>query len=65
MTEKMLEQIDSVDAGRYSLKFADVLAIIGRGNGDKFTFICDAFKFGFLKGQRAEKAARKSREGKR
>lgn len=29
------------------------------GNGGKFTAICAAFKYGYVMGQRAEKAARR------
>ena len=64
MTEKMFALIDGVDAGRYGATAGEMIAINKRAGEDKFDLMHTAFKFGFLKGQRAEKAKMKKGKAK-
>lgn len=55
--ERLFQQIDSVETGRYSMTFEELMAVIHRHKGDTAEACADAFLYGFLKGQRAERAA--------
>lgn len=59
----MMELIKAVDTGNYCMRVGEMNAIRTRNMGGAFGCICDAFRWGFLKGQRAEKArAKKQRQ---
>lgn len=57
--EKLFEKIDAISLGRYRLSMHDAFAIVNRGGAGSFSIVLDAYRYGFLKGQRAEKAAAK------
>ncbi len=61
--DKLFELIDSTDVGSYGIYYRDAVAIAKRNSFGTLECIEDAFKYGFVKGQRAEKAkqARKRR----
>lgn len=59
-SKKMLEIVESVKIpDTYTLYTSDIIAIVNAVNGDCCKAICYAFRYGFLKGQRAEKARSK------
>lgn len=54
--EKLFTDIKNVHAGNYDATWQECLAIATKNGNNAFECICDAFRFGFLKGQRAAKA---------
>lgn len=60
-TQKIYEQIDMVDTGRYALRKSEALAIHEKNQGACFEVMVDAFRYGFLKGQWAAKAEMKKK----
>ncbi len=55
--EAMFKAIQDVDMGRYSMKTEEVTALYRRYATDPFRLIFNSFRYGFVKGRRAEKAA--------
>lgn len=55
---KLYELIDSADVGYYDLRRNEAIAIMTRTRGDTCQAVCDAYCYGFIKGQRAEKMRR-------
>lgn len=60
LREKLFRLIDSAELGRYKLKWIETCAIIDRASRDLFEVAMMAFRYGFIKGQRAEKARQKT-----
>ncbi len=56
--EKFIRMVRAVEPGNYQMRLSEILALHDH-NSEWFDAITDAFRFGFLKGQRAEKARRK------
>lgn len=60
---RMFESIKKTDCGAYQLTWGEIEAIRAREKGGPAACIMDAFRWGFLKGQRSEKArAKKKRQ---
>jgi len=55
--KRFIDKIKSVETGNYGLRVSDILIIANQGNGSSIEGLFDAFKYGFLKGQRAARAA--------
>ena len=53
--QKMIRDIDNVDAGGYSLKIVELEAIVRDCKRDLFTVAVKAFHLGFLRGQKSIK----------
>lgn len=60
LREKLFRLIDGANLGRYELKWIETCAIIDRANRSPFEVAMMAFRYGFIKGQRAEKARQKT-----
>lgn len=57
---KMFADIDNTDPGRYRIQFDEACAIVERASNNPFATARLAFQYGFIKGQRAEKARQKT-----
>lgn len=57
--EAMFKAVQDVDTGRYGLGTEEMKELYKRYSRDPFWLIHYAFKYGFVKGQRAEKATAK------
>lgn len=55
----VFKAIEAADLGRYQLRLSEIQAIYERYKYDRARMIMEAFTYGFVKGQRAEKAAAK------
>ncbi|MEG1564430.1 MAG: hypothetical protein RR365_12005, partial [Bacteroides sp.] len=55
----LFKKIDAVHTGRYDASWAETVAIMEKNHHEPLGCIFDAFRYGFLKGQRAEKAKAK------
>lgn len=55
-TDKLLEAIYKVDTGRYKLELEEAHTIAERYEGDPYGGIVAGYRYGFLKGRRAERA---------
>lgn len=55
-TDKLLEAIYKVDTGRYKLELEEVQTIAEEYGGDPYGGIVAGYRYGFLKGRRAERA---------
>ena len=62
-TEKMFEQIEKIDTERYKLQYDELIALHERYPDEPFTMALDAYRLGFIKGQRALKAELKKKVG--
>ena len=60
-TEKsrLADKINGVDTGNYDISIDEVMDIRARRKGSPYECIIDAYKYGFLRGQRSEKNKRK------
>ena len=56
-----IEKIMSVDSGRFDLTPADIVDILKEARQDASSGIILAFHYGFMRGQRAEKARAKKK----
>lgn len=59
--EEFKNKLNEVHPGTYDMTSPEMRAIYRISNNDYFFAICYAFKFGFLKGQRAAKAKEKKK----
>ena len=59
--DKLFELIDHVNPGAYNMTTSELLAILSRRAGEPCLAVLDAFRCGFVKGQRAEKAKQAGR----
>ena len=57
--EKFINKIAAVDIKRYEMCVDDMGAIYEDANGDLFRVMVLAYKYGFLRGGRAEKKRRR------
>lgn len=55
--EAMFNAIEKVDVGRYDMNSDEMKALYDRYKEDPFRMAYRAYKYGFVKGRRAEKAA--------
>lgn len=67
--EKLFEAIDAVNWGNYRFEVSETVAIVARAKRSPYAAAIMAFKYGFLKGERAgrarQKALRKKKEAQR
>lgn len=49
---------------RCDMTVVELQALYRHHNGDRFGIVRDAFKYGYLKGQRQEKARKRAKEGR-
>jgi hypothetical protein len=60
--KKLFEMIEDVEVGRYSASVSEVLAIAKVYNNNAINSFHSIFCFGFIKGQRAEKAKKRRKK---
>ena len=56
MTPERIKEIADIRLGAYQMTSGDMRAIIDAANGSPFYLIDYAYSYGFLRGQRCEKA---------
>lgn len=56
-----LDKIKAVDADRFDLTAAEIVDILKEAKGDTAYGLTVAFRYGFLRGQNAEKARAKTK----
>lgn len=54
--DKLLESISKVDTGHYKLELEEVHTIVERYGSDPYRGVVAGYRYGFLKGRRAERA---------
>ena len=63
--EKLFEQIEAVNLGRYGINFDEATALCERLRNTPYELLYAAFRYGFLKGEKATKAQMKTKAGVR
>ena len=64
MTPERIKEIGEIRLGTYQINTGDMRAIIDAANYDYFYIISYAYSYGFLRGQRCEKARRRKSQKK-
>lgn len=59
----MFKQIEKANTGNYRIRLDQVAAIAAKNKGFSWGCISDAYRLGFLKGQRAEKKRQRNKGG--
>lgn len=59
--DKLMETIKAVEPGHYDLLTSETRAIITASPNGGVGMVYDAYRYGFLKGQRSQRAAAKKR----
>lgn len=60
--KRFFDMIEKVIPGDYTPRAFELAALYNKNHGDDWSMIWDAFRFGFLKGQRALKTEMKKKE---
>lgn len=59
---RAIENVSGKEMVRYDMTFDEMSAMYQKASGDMFRAISWAFKYGFVKGKRCEKAVQKRKE---